>query len=226
MIFSNNPLVSLGTFTWANLQVAYPNGGGALAALPAGATAVVTGIGKAPCLMWPNSAKTRWVPVNGRHVLLQAGGTLPIPLFTWAGTTGVFTPAGGAVELPANVLAAGDFIHFQSLTRKRNANATATFAARIGTTGTVGADSAIVADTITNIDLRDYRPDTTAAMGDTSWNASNWLPPMTQNTGVFVNRTTGYNRAALMYCWFEISAINALDFVDLISIRFSWETAF
>jgi hypothetical protein len=55
----------LGVFTWAQLQAAYPNGGAALAALPAGATAFVSDWGA-----WfvPNPAKTKWRPIGGHLV--------------------------------------------------------------------------------------------------------------------------------------------------------------
>jgi hypothetical protein len=57
----------LGVFTWAQLQATYPNGSGALAALPAGATAFVSD--------WaaefaPNAARTVWRPIA--PVLLAA----------------------------------------------------------------------------------------------------------------------------------------------------------
>lgn len=58
MRFTNSYSTHLGTYTWAELQAAYPNGGGALSALPSGAWAFVTDW-SVP--FFRNSGGTRWV---------------------------------------------------------------------------------------------------------------------------------------------------------------------
>lgn len=68
MKFANSFSRDLGVFTWAELQAAYPNGGGALAALPVGVRAYVSD--------WnidfvPNAAKTAWIP-SGRITLFAS----------------------------------------------------------------------------------------------------------------------------------------------------------
>jgi hypothetical protein len=83
----------LGTFTWAGLQSAYPNGGGALAALPAGVTAWASDLGVNGAPVTPNAAKTRW---NTSHpvVLVQAALATLTGTTAWTDQHTLTVPAG------------------------------------------------------------------------------------------------------------------------------------
>lgn len=101
MNFSNPYSRDLGVFTWAELQAAYPNGGGALAALPAGAYAFVTDWETA---FYPNAGKTRWI-TPGRFTLYRLAA---------AATINTTTPTIYAqTPLPAGLLAARDTLRVE-----------------------------------------------------------------------------------------------------------------
>ncbi len=223
MNFSNPYSRDLGVFTWAELQAAYPNGGGALAALPAGVTATVTNICKAVITVVPNAAKTRWIPQNGHAMLFNIGGDLATPLHTWAGATGKASIAGGGPTIAAGVLAAGDTLRNSIHLRKRNANATANWKVRFGTTGTYATDTVIRGDAIANVDNRQVSGLVELSFADTtSVFSSDWHPLNSQGTSTGLDQSTNINLASVMYIIAEISSINASDFVDLVMWRLEW----
>jgi hypothetical protein len=212
----------LGVFTWAQLQATYPNGSGALAALPAGATAFVTDACKTVIQVWPNASKTRWVPVNSSAVLFAFGGDLASPVHTWAGATGSAAFAGGNPTVAAGLLSGGDTFKSIALLRKRGANATAGFNLRFGTAGTT-ADQPILGDALANFDNRQYRIDQDLSVADaSSYFTSNWQGPSSQQTGAGLDRVSNVNLAAAMYFSADVSSINASDFVDLVYWRVEW----
>jgi len=126
---------NLGTYTWADLQAAYPNGGGALAALPAGAVAWVE---ETAWHGWvtPNIGKTYWSVVSPTSVVLDT--TMQ---------TGAADGTHQVVKsslLPVGLLRAGRKIIIKGALGKNGAtDASTTVQARIGTAGTT-ADSALL----------------------------------------------------------------------------------
>lgn len=70
MRFTNPYSTHLGTFTWAELQASYPNAGGALAALPAGATVLVV---ESTWQGWftPDIANAYWTVVAPTNPILS-----------------------------------------------------------------------------------------------------------------------------------------------------------
>lgn len=126
---------NLGAYTWAGLQVEYPNGGAALAALPANAMAFVSTFG---CLMAPNAAKTRWRPLSGEFVLRQDSGSLSSPLASLTGATSGNLPIpGGNVSIPADLCAADWAIFAFFKARKTGTNDVAALLLRLGTADSV-----------------------------------------------------------------------------------------
>ncbi len=123
MNFSNPYSRDLGVFTWAELQAAYPNGGGALAALPTGVRAFVGDLGHE---FVPNTAKTRWTPSGGSFVLRSNGGSVANPIASMTGvTSGSFSIPGGMPTIPSALLDQGDSIFVRGRVFKTGANATA-----------------------------------------------------------------------------------------------------
>lgn len=105
---------SLGTFTWTELQAAYPNGGAALAALPITATAVISDWG---ALFSPNLSKTFWRPIA--PILL--GGTFTTITQTDAVTT---EQLALSIRIPAKLLQPGGLVRGIAIqTIASNANA-------------------------------------------------------------------------------------------------------
>lgn len=97
MNFTNPYSTNLGTFTWAELQAAYPNGGGALAALPSGATAmVVESTWKG--LFTPDIAKAYWTVTAPTSPILNTALT--------SGTTSGAAQIVFSQLLPAGILRA------------------------------------------------------------------------------------------------------------------------
>jgi hypothetical protein len=219
MNFDNPRLLSLGTFTWAALQAAYPNGGGALAALPAGVTATVTNAARiAPVLMTPNAAKTFWVSVNANFTVASFAGSLSVPLYTWAGAAGDWAPAGGAITFPSNLLQAGQSIRVTALYRKRNANAAAAFRIYLGTSGT-SADGVVWATSITAANSDAWRFTDITVASATRFTTTDYNVPNNTQIGSVSDGTANVNFASPMILTFRIDSINALDFVDLIMVR-------
>lgn len=223
MRLSNPSSSDLGTYTWSQLQTAFPNGGAALAALPYGATAVVTDIGKAACKVTPNLAKTRWIPVGGRHRLMQYAGSLASPVGTWS-STGKWTPSGGDVSIPGTVLAAGDMLPTELLVRHRGTAGTTSFRIRIGTTGTYATDSMLLDDSTSSSDLRENRLKisctiTTDAIMTTAYSGTG------QVTNASRDRNTNWDIAAAMYLIIECGGITAGDYLDIIYWQTNWEAA-
>lgn len=126
MNFSNPYSRDLGVFTWAELQAAYPNSGGALAALPAGARAFVSD--------WnhefvPNAAKTRWV-TRSPFMLYETTGDVAV---NSASEVFVAQP-----PVPAGLLAARARIRVEFSVHDNGTADTWTFNQRFGTAGTTG----------------------------------------------------------------------------------------
>lgn len=98
--------LELAPMSWAALQTAYPNGGGALAALPAGTRVYVTD-SWARAYWQPNAAGTKWVPVAPVTLLsLSADSTGVLnstsnfqAAITWTPPLDLFT-VGSTVEIP------------------------------------------------------------------------------------------------------------------------------
>ena len=101
MIFTNSFSRDLGVFTWSALQTAYPNSGGALAALPTGTRAFVSDWG---ALFTPNAAKTAWIPVSV-ITMFSSSANSASALNTAATFIENFT-----VTVPNDLLVPGNFI--------------------------------------------------------------------------------------------------------------------
>lgn len=93
MRLSNPHSLYLGTYTFAGLQSAYPNGSAALAALPAGTLAMVSDWG---ALFTPSSDGARWNNVS--NIVL---GRLASPVTVNSGTAAV---AVFSCSVPANLM--------------------------------------------------------------------------------------------------------------------------
>lgn len=212
----------LGVMTWSALQAAYPNGGGALAAMPYGTTVTVTDACKCVFDMTPNAARTRWIPANGHAVLCNYGGSLASPIHTWAGATGKLSVPGGDVTIAANLLGAGDRLLLTAILRKRGANATATVNFRLGTTGSYGTDQFVASDSFANYDNRDFNFFADVSITANSFTTTSWAEPTTQNTNAFRDRTTNVNHTATQYQIIDVTSIHASDFVDLVMWRLDW----
>lgn len=131
MKFANPFSRDLGVFTWAELQAAYPNGGGALAALPAGITAFVSDWG---AQFAPNAAGARWVI---RSPMLLYSLTSPAAVNSTSETLVAQPP------IPAALLGAGARIRVE-LSAHDNGTTTSNWTVylRIGTAGTT-ADASV-----------------------------------------------------------------------------------
>lgn len=220
---SVSPL-SLGVLTWEQLQAAYPNGGAALAALPTGVNVVVTGIGKNVCWMTPNSAKTRWLPVNGQHVLWQVAGSLSAPFYTWT-STGQLSISGGNIEIPASLMMQGDQLWTCMRVRKRGTAATSGVVFRLGTAGTT-SDQGVSFATVANANNRDaWIFDLAYVSSTTRFTVGNTLLPNNQATAVSSDKTASVNFEALMYVSIDCSSLTAPDELDLISADVAWRAA-
>lgn len=91
--------VGIDTYTWAELQTAYPNNGAALLALPANTMAFVSDW---QALFVRNAAGTYWVPVGGVCMLgglaakvTHTGTTAETTVYTCAIPAGLMTPTSG-----------------------------------------------------------------------------------------------------------------------------------
>lgn len=91
--------VGIDTYTWAELQAAYPNNGAALLALPANTMAFVSDW---QAMFVRNSAGTYWVPVGGVCLLnrlaakvTHTGTTAETTVYTYAVPAGLMTPTSG-----------------------------------------------------------------------------------------------------------------------------------
>jgi hypothetical protein len=209
-------------FTWAALQTAYPNGGGALAALPAGTTAYVTDACKSQMEMTPNAARTRWVPVNGAALLLNYGGDLGSPVHTWAGATGKAAFAGGDPAIGAGLLGVGDTLLVETMVRHRGTGGTANVVIRLGTSGAYGVGAGIISETASAIDNRQIRSAADASFADATSVLRTFTLYYGQQTAVASDAAGLTDLAALMYITANCESINAADFMDLIYLRVRW----
>jgi hypothetical protein len=217
---------SLGVFTWANLQAAYPNGGGALAALPAGVTATVTDAAQLPLTMTPNAAKTRWIPLNGVAVLWQYGGSYSSPLWTQAGATGQWSPPGGAMTNPAGLFAAGDSWAVDWNASNTGTAANIFYKLNFGTAGTT-ADAAVV-DVYQNPSNPSYYTKVDVSAGSSNRLVSTqWAPPINnaQAAGYIADATANVNLASAMTWTWNVVSINAADTFLLIRSTIVWRAS-
>ena len=102
--------VGIDTYTWAELQTAYPNNGAALLALPANTMAFVSDW---QALFVRNTAGTYWVPVGGTCLLnrlaakvTHTGTTAETDVYTFSVPAGLMTPTSG-LRWRAGFIAAG-----------------------------------------------------------------------------------------------------------------------
>lgn len=116
MKFTNSFSRDLGVFTWAGLQSAYANGGGALAALPTGTTAFVSDWG---AQFTPNAAKTYWKPSNGYVSISGQVAALSTYLaqLTGSGALQKFVPPV-TPTIPANLLQIGCRLYVAYLAKR------------------------------------------------------------------------------------------------------------
>ena len=138
----------LGVFTWAQLQAAYPNGGAALAALPAGATAYVSDFSH----QWtPSVDKTYWLPIGGRAPLYRRSALYSsfVARLTGTGAAQAFQ-LPEVTKIPAGLLRVGSRLGVSGRIRRTawTTTAAAQVSVRLGTAGTT-ADALISAHNIT-----------------------------------------------------------------------------
>jgi hypothetical protein len=215
---------SLGVFTWAELQAQYPNGGGSLALLSADARATLTNVGKLPCTVMPNAAKTYWVAENGLHRVARYCGSLTTPWFTASGADATYSPPGGAISMPAGLVQPGQGFQIQCATRRRNANASLYGNVHLGTAGST-ADPVVVALLMT----AGTNPSHTHTLVFvkvatlTRVTANAWLGPINANNVLDTfDFTTNINFAAAMNFTFAFDLSHASDFGDLLELDILW----
>jgi hypothetical protein len=217
----------LGVFTWAGLQTDYPNGGGALAALPAGVTATVTGAAQAPLTMTPNAAKTRWIPLNGVAILWQYSGSFATPLWTQVGATGLWSPPGGAMTSPAGLFAAGDHFSIDWTPSRGGSAANLFYAIRFGTAG--GTADARMVDTYltTTVGQVIYGKGETSFATATRVVTTNFFPIPNNlvSGGNIVDETTNINAASAMTWTVDVVTINAADTFYLHRLSILWKAS-
>ncbi len=98
MKFSNPYTLYLGTYTFAGLQSAYPNGGAALAALAAGTLAMVSDWG---ALFTRSADGTRWNNVSNVVLARMSApvtvnsGTAAVAVFSYSVPAGLMGPTSG-----------------------------------------------------------------------------------------------------------------------------------
>lgn len=194
----------------------------AFASLPAAAssTGMIYAVTDFPGSPLFKSNGTRWFPVGGSVVTYQKSGSLAAPLATiTASTAAQFSIAGGFPVIPAGILAAHSMVRVTGFIRKNGANATAVASVRMGTAGTTG-DSAILGNTITNVDNRQFWffADTFFSSA-TVFDAPGFMVPNNFQTAAIVDRTTNVNTAAAMTISLDISSANASDSFDLVSLQ-------
>ena len=102
--------VGIDTYTWAELQTAYPNNGAALLALPANTMVFVSNW---QALFVRNAAGTYWVPVGGVVMLdrlaakvTHTGTVAETAVYTYTIPAGLMTPTSG-LRWRAGFIAAG-----------------------------------------------------------------------------------------------------------------------
>lgn len=222
MNFSNPYSRDLGVFTWAALQAAYPNGGGALAALPTGVRAFVGDLGHE---FVPNTAKTRWTPSGGSFVLRSNGGSVANPIASMTGvTSGIFSIPGGMPTIPSALLDQGDSIFVRGRVFKTGANATANMVVRLGTAGTA-SDSDIYSVAFDNTSTRVISLDGVIHVYSSSvvgaGAATNRGTDAIQTSIGATDYTTNINTAAAMYVHFAIGSANTSDTFSLLGYSIS-----
>jgi hypothetical protein len=208
----------LGVFTWADLQTAYPNGGGALAALPAGVTAFVSDWGAE---FTPNAAKTNWRAKNGEFVLAQDNGSLASPLATIQTVSSITVFGIPSIQIPANLLYAKCKIECQASFRKTNANGTWLWQWKLGT-GNTSADATLF-DGSNNATATDASILTRAFFTSTTALTSLRRGAGNSSAGgiVSVDISGGtLDLAALQYMNFYITPVSAADIFALVEYKF------
>jgi hypothetical protein len=217
---------SIGVFTWAALQAAYPNGGGALAALPAGVTATVTGAAQLPLTMTPNAAKTRWIPLNGVAPLWQYSGSFATPLWTLAGVAGSWSPPGGAMTHPAGLFAAGDHFTWNWTHDRLGTAGNINYGLYFGTTGTT-ADSLPIGSYADPSNPKIYAMGEVSAASSSRITGTNWNTPPNFNTGAggISDFTTNINLAAAMTWSINVVSINVADTFYLVRSTILWRAS-
>jgi hypothetical protein len=226
MNFDNPRLLSLGTFTWAALQAAYPNGGGALAALPTGATATVTGAAQLPLTMTPNAAKTRWIPLNGVALLWQYSGSFTTPLWTQAGATGAWSPPGGAMTNAAGLFAAGDHFTVDWVPSRAGAAANIFWNIHFGTAGTT-ADAILIQQTATSANPTMYGKGEISAASTSRLVTTNFSPlPNNGTTLASISDVTANVALGSAMTWLvNVNSINVADTFYLIRLSILWKAS-
>lgn len=215
---------NLGVFTWAELSALYPNGGASLAALSAEARAVVTNVGKLPCVLMPNAAKTYWVPENGIHRIARYGGSLATPVFTAAGSDATFAPPGGAISIPGGLVQPGQGFQISLVSRRRNANSSIYGYLYFGTAG-APPDPAVATVWLSSLNTPAY---TNAAIyvsvaSATVMTSNSFMGPInTNNAGDTFDFTTNVNFAATMIFTFFFDLSHVSDFGDLTLLDILW----
>ena len=121
--------VGIDTYTWAELQAAYPNNGAALLALPANTMVCV---GDWQALFVRNSAGTYWRPVGGVCLLnalnakvTHTGTTAETTVYTCAIPAGLMTPTSGLrwrAGLIAGINSAGATVKWKFNTTQIDSN--------------------------------------------------------------------------------------------------------
>lgn len=213
--------LGIGTYTWAELQAAYPNNGAALLALPANTMAFVSDW---QALFVRNAAGDWWHPINKVLQIASANSSQSSPLATISGaTSGKFSIPAGAPKIPANLARAGWFVWFMANIRRVNANGSATISANLGTSGSASDDPLNTVSTTTgfmtlwfDVDAGFY-----SATGRFREGAQPTSGTDARLTGVSSwDYTTNVNTAADQYLSFNVASANAADAFYLQSFRF------
>lgn len=220
MRFTNPYSRDLGTFTWAELQAAYPNGGGALAALHAQTTAFVSDWRTNFC---PNAALTAWQPVGGSVQIASAVSSAASPLATLTGvTSGKFTIPAGAPVIPANLCGAGWHAWLIANLRRTTTTATATIDIRLGTAdssadGILGTNASAAAATAFWYALESGFYSTTGRLREGAFPGSTDSRLIGTSA---VDITANVDTTAAQYLSFHIASANTADTFHLLSFRF------
>ena len=196
----------LGTFTWAALQAAYPNGGAALAALPAGTVAwVVESTWQGRVI--PNAANAYWSMADRTSVILNTALV--------SGTTSGADQIVFSQLLPAGLLrACRAFTARYALAKSGTTDAVTSSAIKLGITGTV-ADANIVA-------LPNMAAGNRTLAGEQSW----WVSSATQLTrwGPQNNNGWGGSGSGVAITTFTISNLDANALYMSISVDMTGTT--
>lgn len=203
-------------YTWAGKPSAADNAGNSIRITDVGPV----GAGS----VWISDG-TNWRPIGGRVMHCAASGTVAAPLATLSGATGkLVLPAGdrvtaGSILMPVGLPQIGQGVEVSAKLRHRGTGGAWNAVARLGSLDTSSDPSFVQATGTATDDQGVWLSAELEVVSATTYVASTYGVINTPGVGAIVLRNSNFNNAAQLYLGFYSSALNAADFLDLISYR-------